>query len=84
MFCFNCSGKKSEPTLSDKEQENNKDEQTDHTSTTDEISGRDEIVNEGVIQEPYGQLSLEISQTDTPIKSGGVPLSYLGFGDSDA
>lgn len=65
------------------QQDNEIVEQSDHSSTTDEISERDEIVNEGVIQEPYGQLSLEISQTDTPIKSDGVPLSYLGFGDSD-
>ena len=49
------------------QQDNEIVEQSDHSSTTDEISERDEIVNEGVIQEPYGQLSLEISQTDTPL-----------------
>ena len=40
-------------------------------------------MSEEVNQEPYVQLALEISQTDSPIKSGGVPISYLGFGDSD-
>ena len=66
-----------------KQQDNNLVEQSDNTSTNEEISERDETAKKEVIKEPYDQLSLDIPQTDTPIKSGGVPLTLLGFGDSD-
>ena len=65
------------------QQDNQIVEQSDHSSRTDEISGRDGNQSEEVIQGPYDKFPLAIPQTDKQIKRDGVPLSYLGFGESD-